>query len=186
MPRITRIYTRSGDDGTTSLGDRSRVSKDSLRVSAYGEVDELNSAIGLALALGVSDLVRAKLSKVQNELFNLGTDLAFPKEDQEIELPTIELKDIKELETIIDAFADIVGPLENFVLPGGTPGAAALHLARTICRRAERTVVALAGEAVLSEHSTSYLNRLSDALFIMARYENRLSGQNEMLWDSHS
>ncbi len=186
MPRITKIYTRKGDDGTTSLGNRTRVSKDSLRVRAYGEVDELNSAIGMSIALGVSDLVRDNLSSVQNELFNLGTDLAFPQEERVAELPVIELRHVEDLEKLIDLLTDVVGPLDNFVLPGGTASAAMLHLARTICRRAERTVVALASESPVSEIAVSFLNRLSDALFMMARYENRLSGEKETLWDSHA
>jgi cob(I)alamin adenosyltransferase len=187
MPRLTKIYTRTGDDGTTALGSRRRVSKESTRVTAYGDVDELNSSIGLALAIGLSPSVADALVKVQNELFNLGSDLAFPEEDkQQFKIPQIEARHVKSLEMIIDEITAFIGPLENFILPGGTPGAAQLHMARTTCRRAERAVVTLTREEPVGEHVLSYLNRLSDALFVMARLENRENGIEEALWDSRA
>jgi cob(I)alamin adenosyltransferase len=185
MPRLTKIYTRTGDDGTTLLGSRRRVPKNSLRVQAYGNVDELNSAIGVALAAGLSERLVVVLQDIQNELFHLGSSLAFPLEDRvDIQIPLIESRHVQALEQLIDEMGKIVGPLENFILPGGSLGAAQLHVARTICRRAERSVVALAGEESVGEFSLSYLNRLSDALFVMARYENGDKGIRETLWDT--
>ena len=136
MPRLTKIYTRSGDDGTTSLGIKRRVPKDSLRVQAYGDVDELNSVLGLALAGGLSPFLAQELQIIQNELFHLGSDLAFPQEDgEERQIPQIEKRHVDKLETLIDQLTADLGPLDNFILPGGSLGAAHLHLARTICRR---------------------------------------------------
>jgi cob(I)alamin adenosyltransferase len=183
MPRLTKIYTRKGDDGTTSLGDRRRVAKNSLRVEAYGTVDELNSAIGLALALGVDDRLRSVLRSIQDELFDLGADLSFPQGDSRSGLlPKIVPEQVSRLESVIDLLNKELGPLENFILPGGTPSAAALHLARTICRRAERLAVGLSQVEAIGETALPYLNRLSDALFVMARYENYVTGTKETLW----
>ena len=187
MPRLTKIYTRKGDDGTTALSGGQRVGKDSLRVEAYGTVDELNATIGLALAGGLSERLEEALPPIQNELFHLGADLSFREEDkEEVEFPQIEQRHVKRLESIIDDLAAVVGPLENFILPGGAVGAARLHLARTVCRRAERAVIRLAEEEVVGEHVVAYLNRLSDALFVMARYENQRREVPESLWDSHA
>ncbi len=145
MPRLTKIYTRKGDDGTTALGGGQRVPKDSVRVNAYGTVDELNSAIGLALAFDLSPRLAEVLPVIQNELFHLGSDLAFLEADKvKYQLPQIEEHHVKQLEQWIDEFNAIVGPLENFILPGGSISAAQLHVARTICRRAERAVTTLA------------------------------------------
>lgn len=185
MPRRSKIYTRTGDDGTTSLGTRRRVPKDALRVIAYGNVDELNSAIGLALALGVSQPVHNTLVAVQSELFNLGSELAFPEEPgQSLDVPKVESRHIKKLEKGIDDLTAEVGPLKNFILPGGSPSAAQLHVARTICRRAERDLVTLASNELVRPDAIRYLNRLSDALFTMARYENHSQSIDEILWDS--
>jgi len=185
MPRLTKIYTRGGDDGTTSLGGGQRVRKSALRIEAYGTVDELNSAIGAAIAAGLHPDLHRMLAKVQNELFNLGTDLCFLEEDkQKMDLPTIEQRHIDALEQVLDQLTEAVGPLENFILPGGTPAAAALHLARTICRRAERVLVALAADEAVGACDVKYLNRLSDALFVMARFENKHRGHAEICWDS--
>lgn len=185
MPKLTKIYTRTGDAGMTALGSRQRVSKDALRVQAYGTVDELNAALGLARALGLSYRLAALLPAIQNELFHLGSDLSFTEEDkQTYRIPEIEPRHVEALEAFIDELNDIVGPLENFILPGGTPGAAALHVARTVCRRAERDVVSLSRQEPVGQHVLSYLNRLSDALFVMARYENHASGQLETTWNS--
>lgn len=185
MPRLTKIYTRKGDDGTTALGGGQRVPKDSLRVAAYGTVDELNSVLGLALAHGLCERLQQVLPSIQNELFHLGSDLAFLEEDKErLQLPQIEERHVKRLETLIDELNEIVGPLENFILPGGSPGAAWLHLARTVCRRAEREVTALSRQEKIGKYVLPYLNRLSDALFVMARYENKVRGVPEPLWNS--
>jgi cob(I)alamin adenosyltransferase len=185
MPRLTRLYTRKGDDGSTALGSRRRVSKDSPRVAGYGAVDELNAALGMALAVGLSARLTEILPGLQNELFHLGSDLCFTEEDKkQFAIPQIELRHVKRLERLIDELNESVGPLENFILPGGAPGAAALHIARTTCRRAEREVVTLAREEAIGAQVLPYLNRLSDLLFVMSRYENRARGAPEPLWDS--
>lgn len=187
MPRLTKIYTRKGDEGKTSLGSRKRVYKDDTRVQAFGTVDELNAVIGQALASGLSPRSSEILVPVQNQLFHLGSDLAFPQGEQtEVKVPRIEQRHIDSLEAIIDELNEIVGPLENFILPGGVAGSAALHVARTVCRRAERQVVALAQQESIGAYGSAYLNRLSDALFVMARYENHQAGRDEPLWDSHA
>lgn len=187
MPRLTKIYTRKGDDGTTALSGGQRVPKDSLRVQAYGTVDELNAALGVALATGLVEGLVELLLPIQNELFHLGSDLSFLEQDkEEYAVPQIERRHVEELERIIDELNAVVGPLQNFILPGGSPGAAQLHVARTICRRAERDVTALGREETLGKWALAYLNRLSDALFVMARYENHERDVAEPLWDSHA
>ena len=187
MPRLTKIYTRKGDKGETSLSGGQQVPKDSLRVRAYGTVDELNASLGAALAHGVSERLAALLPAIQNELFHLGSDLSFLEEDKaEYELPQIEARHITRLENLIDELLEEVGPLQNFILPGGTVAAAELHVARTVCRRAEREVVALARSEGIGDGVLPYLNRLSDALFVMARYENHVAGVPEPLWDSRA
>lgn len=187
MPRITRVYTRSGDDGSTGLGGGQRVSKDSLRVDAYGDVDELNAQIGAALGRGLVDELRAELARVQNELFHLGSDLCVLEEDKaRMPVPCVEQKHVDALEKLMDRLSAEVGPLENFILPGGTPGAAQLHVARTVCRRAERAVVALSRAEPVGPFTIKYLNRLSDALFVMARYENHRCGVTDPIWDSRA
>ena len=185
MPRLTKIYTRKGDDGSTSLGGGQRVQKDSPRVVAYGTVDELNSALGVALTHGLAPELTQMLAVIQNELFHLGSDLCFIEDDkQRFAIPQIETRHVERLESWIDQLNDVVGPLANFILPGGTIGAAQLHLARTICRRAERDVTTLQHTEQVGAHVGAYLNRLSDLLFVMARFENRAAGQSETLWDS--
>lgn len=187
MPRLTKIYTRKGDEGVTSLSGGQRVAKDSLRVTAYGTVDELNSQIGVALAGGVSERLQPVLLAIQNELFHLGSDLSFLEDDkQNISIPQIEERHISKLESLMDELTAVIGPLENFILPGGTMSAAQLHVARTVCRRAERAVVSLANEEAVGPFALTYLNRLSDALFVMARYENHAQGIPEPLWDSRA
>jgi cob(I)alamin adenosyltransferase len=169
----------------TSLGSRQRVPKESLRVGSYGTVDELNSALGVAIAQGLCERLGEVLPIIQNELFHLGSDLCFPEEDKaQWQIPQIEERHVQKLEGIIDEMTAVVGPLENFILPGGTVGAAQLHVARTICRRAEREVVALSRQEKVGRYVIPYLNRLSDALFIMARYENHQRGVAEPIWDS--
>jgi cob(I)alamin adenosyltransferase len=183
MPRLTKIYTKGGDLGMTALGGGQRVPKDALRVGVYGAVDELNSQIGLALALGLCDRLAAVLPSIQNELFDLGSDLCFLEEDKgKFPLPQMEPRHVARLEALIDEMMAVVGPLENFILPGGAPGASQLHVARTVCRRAEREAATLAREEGVGPHVLAYLNRLSDALFVMARYENHAQGVPEPLW----
>lgn len=183
MPRLTKIYTKGGDKGLTSLGGGQRVPKDDLRVGVYGTVDELNSQLGVALALGLSERLSAEIAHIQNDLFDLGSDLCFLEEDKgKWSIPQIEARHVERLETLIDEITAIVGPLENFILPGGNLGAAQLHVARTVCRRAEREASTLAREQGVGPHVISYLNRLSDALFVMARFENHQRGVPEPLW----
>ena len=185
MPRLTRIYTRKGDDGTTGLGGGQRVPKDALRVAAYGTVDELNSAIGVALASGLVPRLAQVLPGIQNELFHLGSDLCFLEEDKvTFRIPQIGSRHVEALEHLMDELNEVVGPLENFVLPGGAPGAAHLHVARTVCRRAEREAIALARGEPIGPFVIAYLNRLSDALFVMARFENHQRGVPEPTWNS--
>ena len=185
MPRLTKIYTRKGDNGTTTLGSKKRVPKYSPRVSSYGTVDELSSVIGITLANGVDVRLAEILSMIQNELFHLGSDLCFTEEDKlKYKIPLIEARHVEKLETIIDDLNPTVGSLDNFILPGGSRGAANLHLSRTVCRRAEREVSALSREEKIGDHVLPYLNRLSDLLFVMSRYENKQMGIDEPLWDS--
>lgn len=185
MPRLTKIYTRTGDDGKTSLGSKERVPKDSARVSAYGDVDELNSALGVARAAGLSPKLDHLIPVIQNELFHLGSDLAYPEDGEAtIQVPRIEARHVEKLEGIIDELLGMVGPLENFILPGGTLGAAQLQGARAVCRRAERSVVTLAREERINDQIIKYLNRLSDLLFTMARFENHQQDVDEVLWDT--
>jgi len=185
MPKLTRIYTRSGDDGTTGLGGGQRVKKHSLRIEAFGAVDELNSQIGLALACGMDPELANPLREVQNELFHLGSDLCVLEEDKErIPVPHVEQRHVDELERLMDRLTAGLGPLENFILPGGSECAAHLHVARALCRRAERTVVALTEKEAVNPLVVRYLNRLSDTLFVMAREENRRRGVGDVCWDS--
>ena len=183
MPHITRIFTRTGDSGTTSLCGGQRVPKDSLRVRAYGAVDELNSVIGMAGAAGLCPRLTELLPILQSELFSLGSDLCFLDDDPgRQQIQPVQATQAEQLERWIDELAAVVGPLVNFVLPGGTPGAAQLHVARTVCRRAEREVLALSRAETINPHILSYLNRLSDLLFVMARFENHARGAAEPQW----
>jgi cob(I)alamin adenosyltransferase len=187
MPRITRVYTRTGDDGTTGLGGGQRVGKETPRIETYGTVDETNSAIGLARAFGLTGEVDAALSTIQNELFHLGSDLCILEEDKaKRPVPRIEDRHVEALEALMDRLSEDLAPLENFVLPGGTLGAAQLHVARTVCRRAERLAVALSREESVGPAVVRYLNRLSDALFVLARYENAKRGAADVLWNSRA
>jgi cob(I)alamin adenosyltransferase len=187
MPRITKVYTRTGDDGTTGLGGGQRVPKDSPRIEAYGTVDELNSQIGVVQALGVNSGIAEPLRGIQNDLFHLGSDLCILEEDkQRLSVPRIEERHVVALERLMDSLSEELSPLENFILPGGTPSAAALHVARTVCRRAERLVLALSRREPVGEWTVTYLNRLSDALFVMARHENKRRGVGDVLWNSRA
>jgi cob(I)alamin adenosyltransferase len=178
--RLTRIYTRGGDRGETSLGDGSRVSKLDPLIAAYGAVDELNSVLGVVLAVGVPDPLRGPLEQIQNELFDLGADLSVPFEGDEHERLRIRQEQVEELERLCDAFNAELPELKSFVLPGGTRPAALLHVARTVCRRAERDALAADRERGLNPLVPVYLNRLSDLLFIAARAAN--AGAQEVLW----
>ena len=178
--RLTRIYTRGGDAGETSLGDGSRVSKLDCRIGAFGTVDELNAAIGVVLAGEVPGELRETLEVVQNELFDVGADLSVPwgvTDRLRVEQPMID-----RLEERCDAFNADLPELRSFVLPGGTEAAARLHVARTVCRRAEREVLLGAQEVDLNPLVLVYLNRLSDLLFILARAANAAAGADEPLW----
>ena len=187
MPKITKVYTRAGDDGTTSLGGGQRIPKDSLRVAVYGTVDELNSQIGATLAAGADKTLAEDLRRIQNELFHLGSDLCVLEEDKDrMPVPRVEQRHVDALEELMDRLSAELQPLENFVLPGGAPAAVQLHLARTVCRRAERLLVALDADEPVGEANLRYLNRLSDALFVMARWENAQKKVPDVLWDSRA
>jgi cob(I)alamin adenosyltransferase len=175
--RLSKIYTRTGDDGTTGLGDGARVAKDDPRVEAYGTVDELNSAIGVILAIaGLPQAIRATLTEVQHDLFDLGGELCIPGSR------AIRAAQVTRLETTLDAYNDPLPALKEFILPGGGPAAAACHLARTIARRAERRAWTLAKNAAVNADLTNYLNRLSDLLFVLARVLARQESGTEVLW----
>ena len=175
--RLSKIYTRTGDDGSTGLGDGTRTSKDGARVEAFGAVDEANSAIGVVLA--VADMpapVRKCLTEVQHELFDLGGELCIPG------YRIISAMQVERLEVELDGFNDALPPLKEFILPGGGPAAAACHLARTVCRRAERRCWSLARVEEVSPEALKYLNRLSDLLFVLARVLARHEQGSEVLW----
>ena len=186
--RLTKIYTRKGDDGTTGLGSGARVGKDDAQVESYGEVDELNSALGVALAAGLDPELARVITRIQSELFNVGAELSLigAPENARPPKPLVDARHVSALEAECDRFNEPLGPLAEFILPGGTPGAAALHLARTICRRAERRAVALARTHAVPADVLHYVNRLSDLLFIAARYEHRAKGVPDVLWDKHA
>ena len=181
MVRLTKIYTRGGDSGETSLGDGVRVPKHALRVEAYGTVDEANAAIGLA-RVHAEDEADSVLARIQNDLFDLGADLCRPEEGRKAQgALRVAAAQVARLEAEIDALNAGLAPLESFVLPGGTPAAAHLHLARTVTRRAERLAVALAAEEPVNPEAVKYLNRLSDLLFVLSRHCNE-RGARDVLW----
>jgi cob(I)alamin adenosyltransferase len=187
VPRITKVYTRAGDDGHTALGSGRRVSKSCARIAAYGTVDELNAVVGVVLASGVAEDLVEPLKAMQNALFHAGAELCVPEEDRAKHPgPRIEARHVEQLERLMDTLCADLPALKNFVLPGGTPAAAQLQVARTVCRRAERLVVALAESEPVSPELIQYLNRLSDALFVMARRDNQAAGVPEPLWDSRA
>ncbi len=176
-----KIYTRKGDSGETSLFGGSRVSKSSLRIEAYGTVDELNSVIGLAASYSLSPKGTVWVKKVQEFLFVLGADLATPP-SSDTRIERIGEEEIEILEQSIDEMEEELEPLKNFILPGGARAGATLHVARTVCRRAERAAVACGSEEKISDHTIKFLNRLSDFLFVLARYENKYDATPEEVW----
>jgi cob(I)alamin adenosyltransferase len=181
MVRLTKIYTRGGDRGQTSLGDGRRIAKHDVRVAAYGTVDEANASIGLA-RLHTEALADAMLARIQNDLFDLGADLCRPGGDPDDGSSLrIQASQVERLEQEIDALNAALKPLDSFILPGGRPAAAYLHLARTIVRRAERLVTRLAGDQPVNRYAIQYLNRLSDHLFVLARHLND-GGAADVLW----
>ncbi len=179
-----KIYTKTGDKGETSLFGGQRVPKDDLRIAAYGTVDELNSVLGLALAETPNDEITRILIQVQNDLFTLGSDLASPleKENRNFVIPRITTAQVERLETFIDSIEYKLPELRNFILPGGSKAASFLHFARTVCRRSERMAVSLARTVDIGPNPVVYLNRLSDLLFVLARYENFSSGHPDVDW----
>lgn len=183
MVYLNRIYTKSGDAGETSLGDGRRVPKTHPRIGAYGGVDELNSVLGVAIAAGLPDEMRAMLTHIQNDLFDLGADLCVPESDTPPESPHLRVTEpqVTQLERWIDAATDQLEPLTSFILPGGSPAAAHLHLARTVCRRVEIGVLELVARERVNRQAVIYLNRLSDLLFVLARLAND-GGKADVLW----
>jgi cob(I)alamin adenosyltransferase len=174
--RLSKIVTKTGDAGTTGLGDGSRVSKDSTRIAAIGEVDELNSMVGVLLAEELPAPIRACLTSVQHDLFDLGGELSIPGYTAVTDLH------VARLEADVERFNAGLAPLKEFVLPGGSRAAAFAHVGRTVCRRAERALVRLAAEAPVSDPARRYLNRLSDLLFVLARRLNKDAGRSDVLW----
>jgi len=180
---LAKIYTRRGDDGSTGLFGGPRVRKDDLRVSAYGDVDELNSALGVAREEVPEGDLRALIDVLQSELFTLGAQLATPDpEAAPKEVPRITPQQVERLEREIDRLTEQLPPMKNFILPGGSRAGAALHLCRTVCRRAERKLVELAESAPVPQEVLAYMNRLSDLLFVMARAANLRAGGREIPW----
>jgi cob(I)alamin adenosyltransferase len=193
--RVPKIYTRTGDKGKTSLIGGTRVAKSHLRLEAYGTVDELNSHLGVILVQARLDLaagpassssaltdIQASLMRIQNELFNIGSQLACEEPELRAKLPNIDEERITELERLMDQYTAGLKPLRNFILPGGSRAAAETHVARTVCRRAERICVALAEETEIDPLLIRYVNRLSDYLFVLARHFNALTGIDEPIW----
>jgi cob(I)alamin adenosyltransferase len=174
--RLSKIYTRTGDDGTTGLGDGSRVPKDDVRVEAYGTLDELNSVIGVLLAEKLPEDVTATLQPIQHELFDLGSEFCLPG------YKAITAEHVQRLENNLDKFNEALPPLKEFILPGGSRPAALCHLARAVCRRAERRAWALHREHPQNPEGIKYLNRLSDLLFVLARVIARQNSDSEVLW----
>lgn len=174
--RLTKIYTRTGDEGTTGLGDGTRTGKESLRIGALGDIDETNSLIGVLLCEELPEDVRELLTGIQHDLFDLGGELSIPG------AALLGASQPAQLETLLDRYNDTLAPLKEFILPGGSRAAALTHLARTVCRRAERNMVALAQVEAVSETGRQYVNRLSDLLFVLGRHLNRSAGCGDVLW----
>lgn len=176
--RLSKIYTRTGDAGTTGLGDGTRVAKDHLRVQAMGDVDELNAVIGLMLTEPVSAQVQAALTQIQHDLFNLGGELCMPG------YTLVIAERVDTLEQTLDGWNESLQPLKEFILPGGSRAAAYCHLARTVCRRAERTMHTLNAQEAITAVSLQYINRLSDLLFVLCRQLNQDAGVPDVLWNN--
>lgn len=174
--RLTKIYTRTGDNGTTGLADGSRVEKDHPRLEVIGDLDELNSSIGMILYHPLHEVVRNCLTDIQHLLFDIGAELSIPGRE------TLTAANVSSLETILDEFNAGLPPLKEFILPGGNPAAATCHLARAICRRAERHLVLLNHHETVNQHTLAYINRLSDFLFVIARLLSRETDTNEVQW----
>jgi cob(I)alamin adenosyltransferase len=174
--RLSKIYTRTGDAGTTGLGDGSRVAKDSIRVQALGDVDELNATIGLLLAESVSTDVRTCLTHIQHDLFDLGGELCMPG------YTLVKPERVQALEQTLDTWNESLSPLKEFILPGGSRASALCHLARTVCRRAERSMVTLNAHEPITEIALQYVNRLSDLLFVLCRILNKQANVADVLW----
>ena len=183
MVYLNRIYTKTGDGGATSLGDGQRVLKTDLRIAAYGGVDELNSILGITLSAGLPEGIASILFRIQNDLFDLGADLCVPESDKPLEYTPLRIstQQVEQLERWIDSANECLQPLTSFILPGGKPGAAHLHHARTVCRRVEIGVLALAARDQINPQAVIYLNRLSDLLFVLARVAND-EGRGDILW----
>lgn len=175
--RLSNIYTRTGDDGTTGLGDGSRVDKDDRRIEAIGMVDELNCALGMLLAHDLPDEIREPLTNVQHVLFDIGGELCLP------DRTVIKQAQVDMLEDLLDRLNSDLPALKEFILPGGSPAAAACHLARAVCRRAERRACNLAKRSPVNATTLQYLNRLSDLLFVVARHLNKAAGVPDILWE---
>jgi cob(I)alamin adenosyltransferase len=174
--RLSKIYTRTGDSGETGLGDGSRTRKDAPRVAALGDIDELNSAVGVLLSESLPEKIREVLEDIQHDLFDLGGDVSIPGR------ATLTEAQIRRLESFLDEFNAVLAPLKEFILPGGTRAAGLAHMARAVCRRAERTLVALGRADKVDDRSRIYLNRLSDLLFVLGRTLNREGGRPDVLW----
>ncbi len=175
--RLSKIYTRTGDNGTTGLGDGSRVDKDHLRIEAIGCVDELNSLVGQLLVHELPKTVQSTLTTIQHRLFDLGGELCLPGQQ------VITADQVAALETVLDELNNGLAPLKEFILPGGCPAAAACHQARAVCRRAERRIYALGKTGPVNNTTLQFLNRLSDLLFVMARYLNKSAGVADVYWE---
>jgi cob(I)alamin adenosyltransferase len=174
--RLTKIYTRTGDTGTTGLGDGSRVNKDSLRIDALGDVDELNAVIGILLTEPLPELIRSTLDDVQHDLFDVGGEICIPG------YTMLKTERVASLENVLDELNETLESLKEFILPGGTRASAYCHLARTVCRRAERSMIKLNRDETVTVISLQYINRLSDLLFVMCRSINHASNVTDVLW----
>jgi cob(I)alamin adenosyltransferase len=183
-----KIYTKTGDNGETGLFGGERLRKNSLRISAYGTVDELNSFVGLALAEIKDNGIRENLRKIQNQLFVVGSDLATPKDvkSNKLNIKRTPASFYQDIEHMIDDYDAQLDELRNFILPGGSKSAALLHICRTVCRRAEREVVALKNSVTIGENIIIFLNRLSDLFFVLSRFENKVSNHPDIIWNPKS
>jgi len=177
-----KIYTRSGDEGKTALFGGRRVGKDSARIEAYGTVDELNAFLGYACSRAENDEIRSHLTDIQHELFLLGSDLATPIDSKNVNVTRIDESNVQRLEALIDALEAQLQPIRYFILPGGTETASRLHVCRTVSRRTERCIVQLSTIEEINELDIKYINRLSDLLFVLARYANHIAGQQDVRW----